>query len=249
MQKKDELINKLNKDITRLERKLECENLYNIRNSIISSVLKDVQVVDLALPFIVSAVLIANVPNFKDNPPFYKDEITVDTDFETIDTSSGIHLKHNSSDSDDKTKRIKYSTGWKVGTDGYYERTETIYQLNDKLNLDNKEEILSMSKVKIEQLLKITDIKTIKKDVLTKDDSIYSKDALIIVNHSTTNEQMVRLENANENFQNSITYLFLVFVFGSGLWKIEDLFTEKYLKDFQVNHGAKKTIAAKKFVR
>lgn len=231
MQKKDELINKLNKDITRLERKLECENLYNIRNSIISSVLKDVQVVDLALPFIV------------------KDEITVDTDFETIDTSSGIHLKHNSSDSDDKTKMIKYSTGWKVGTDGYYERTETIYQLNDKLNLDNKEEILSMSKVKIEQLLKITDIKTIKKDVLTKDDSIYSKDALIIVNHSTTNEQTVRLENANENFQNSITYLFLVFVFGSGLWKIEDLFTEKYLKDFQVNHGAKKTIAAKKFVR
>ena len=35
MQKKDELINKLNKDITRLERKLECENLYNIRNSIL----------------------------------------------------------------------------------------------------------------------------------------------------------------------------------------------------------------------
>ena len=249
MQKKDELINKLNKDITRLELKLKCENLYNIRNSIISSVLKGVQVVDLALPFIVSEVLIANAPNFKDNPPFYKDEITVDTDFETIDTSSGIHLKHNSSDSDDKTKMIKYSTGWKVGTDGYYERTETIYQLNDKLNLDNKEKILSMSKVKIEQLLKITDIKTIKKDVLTKDDSIYNKDALIIGNHSTTNEQMVRLENANENFQNSITYLFLVFVFGSGLWKIEDLFTEKYLKDFQVNHGAKKTIAAKKFVR
>lgn len=158
MQKKDELINKLNKDITRLERKLECENLYNIRNSIISSVLKGVQVVDLALPFIASAVLIANAPNFKDNPPFYKDEITVDT-------SSGIHLKHNSSDSDDKTKIIKYSTGWKVGTDGYYERTETIYQLNDKLNLDNKEEILSMSKAKIKQLLKITDIKTIKKEV------------------------------------------------------------------------------------
>ncbi|MDD6244416.1 MAG: hypothetical protein PUB03_01995 [bacterium] len=231
MQDKDKLINKLNNDVIRLQRKLECQKLYNARNLVVSSLLKGVQVVDLALPFVVSVAMLVNAPNFKENPPFHRDEITVDTDIETIDTSSGIHLEHIGTGFNYKTEMIKYSTGWTVDDKNHYERTETIYKLDDKLNLNNLEEVLAMSKEELEQMLKITSNKTIEKDVLTPDDSIYNKDALIVVNHSTTKDQTVRLEKPEEDFKNSITYLFLVFAFGSGLWKVENLFVEKYGKD------------------
>lgn len=228
----NELMKKLTKDANRLQNKIEHRKLYNIRNAVVRSLIKSGIAVDYALPFIIVAMIIANAQTSKGNAPFRVDEIVEKAGIETIDTSSGIHLEHLSYDFDYDDELIEYSTGWIVNEQGLYERTVTSYRLNDDIDLENKEKILEMTKDDIDNALVITDIKTVKKNALNPEDQIYNSDAIIVIDHSESEEETItRLETKSENFWHSLWYIVLVLFYGNNVRLLEKIFVKTYMRD------------------
>lgn len=228
----NELMKKLTKDANRLQNKIEHRKLYNIRNTVVRSLIKSGIAVDYALPFIIVAMIIANAQTSKGNAPFRVDEIVEKAGIETIDTSSGIHLEHLSYDFDYDDELIEYSTGWIVNEQGLYERTVTSYRLNDDIDLENKEKILEMTKDDIDNALVITDIKTVKKNTLNPEDEIYNSDAIIVIDHSESEEETItRLETKSENFWHSLWYIVLVLSYGNNVRLLEKIFVKTYMRD------------------
>ena len=228
----NELMKKLTKDANRLQNKIEHRKLYNIRNAVVRSLIKSGIAVDYALPFIIVAMIIANAQTSKGNAPFRVDEIVEKAGIETIDTSSGIHLEHLSYDFDYDDELIEYSTGWIVNEQGLYERTVTSYRLNDDIDLENKEKILEMTNVDIYNALVITDIKTVKKNALNPEDQIYNSDAIIVIDHSESEEETItRLETKSENFWHSLWYIVLVLSYGNNVRLLEKIFVKTYMRD------------------
>lgn len=228
----NELMKKLTKDANRLQNKIEHRKLYNIRNAVVRSLIKSGIAVDYALPFIIVAMIITNAQTSKGNAPFRVDEIVEKAGIETIDTSSGIHLEHLSYDFDYDDELIEYSTGWIVNEQGLYERTVTSYRLNDDIDLENKEKILEMTKDDIDNALVITDIKTVKKNALNPEDQIYNSDAIIVIDHSESEEETItRLETKSENFWHSLWYIVLVLSYGNNVRLLEKIFVKTYMRD------------------
>ena len=228
----NELVDKLTNDVNRLENKIEHRNLYNIRNFVIKALLKSGIAIDYALPFILAAIIIANSQASKGDTPFRIDEITEKAGIETIDTSSGIHLEHISYDFSYDEELIEHSTGWIINDKGLYERTVTSYRLNDEINLEDTEKIMSMTKEEVDQALVITNVRTIKKNTLTPEDSIYNSDAIIVINHSESEEEtFTRLETTSENVWHSIWYIVLALCWGNNFRNIEKLFVRTYIRD------------------
>lgn len=228
----NELMKKLTKDANRLQNKIEHRKLYNIRNAVVRPLIKSGIAVDYALPFIIVAMIIANAQTSKGNAPFRVDEIVEKAGIETIDTSSGIHLEHLSYDFDYDDELIEYSTGWIVNEQGLYERTVTSYRLNDDIDLENKEKILEMTKDDIDNALVITDIKTVKKNALNPEDQIYNSDAIIVIDHSESEEETItRLETKSENFWHSLWYIVLVLSYGNNVRLLEKIFVKTYMRD------------------
>lgn len=231
MQNSNKIFNKLNRNVHSLEKQIKHLEMYNIRNLAIRLVLKNGMVLRHTLPFVTSFLILANSPGFKDNLPFHKDEIMSTYDLETIDTSNGIHLKHLSDDYKYEEEAIEYSTGWKLDNMGLYERTVTSYRVSDVLDLNNPEKILSMSKEEIEQSLVTTNIRTIRKNALTPEDDIYNSAALIVVNHKTSEDKMLRSETSKENLVYSAVYMSLVLGLGIGLKKVKKILVKEDMKD------------------
>lgn len=228
----NELIKKLTNDVNRLQNKIEKRKLYNIRNIVVRALLKSGIAVDYALPFILAAIIIANSQASKGNAPFHIDEITEKAGIETIDTSNGIHLEHISYDFSYDDELIEHSTGWIINEKGLYERTVTSYRLNDEINLEDTEKIMSMTKEEVDQALIITNVRTIKKNTLTSEDSIYSSDAIIVINHSKSEEEtFTRLETTSENVWHSIWYIVLALCWGNNVRNLEKLFVKTYIRD------------------
>ena len=228
----NELVDKLTNDVNRLENKIEHRNLYNIRNFVIKALLKSGIAIDYALPFILAAIIIANSQASKGDAPFRIDEITEKAGIETIDTSSGIHLEHISYDFSYDEELIEHSTGWIINDKGLYERTVTSYRLNDEITLKDTEKIMSMTKEEVDQALVITNVRTIKKNTLTPEDSIYNSDAIIVINHSESEEEtFTRLETTSENVWHSIWYIVLALCWGNNFRNIEKLFVRTYIRD------------------
>ena len=228
----NELMKKLTKDANRLQNKIEHRKLYNIRNAVVRSLIKSGIAVDYALPFIIVAMIIANAQTSKGNAPFRVDEIVEKAGIVTIDTSSGIHLEHLSYDFEYDDELIEYSTGWIVNEQGLYERTVTSYRLNDDIDLENKEKILEMTKDDIDNALVITDIKTVKKNALNPEDQIYNSDAIIVIDHSESEEETItRLETKSENFWHSLWYIVLVLSYGNNVRLLEKIFVKTYMRD------------------
>lgn len=232
MKNSSDLINKLTSDVNRLQNKIEHRDLYNIRNFVVKSLIKSGIVIDYALPFIIAAIIIANSQAAKGDAPFRIDEITEKAGIETIDTSNGIHLEYISHDFSYSDEIIEHSTGWIVNDKGLYERILTSYRLSDEIDLSDTEKILSMSKEEIDNALVITNIQTIKKNTLTPEDSIYSEDAIIVINHTESEEDViVRQETSSENTWHSIWYIVLVLCWGNNFRNIEKLFVKTYIRD------------------
>jgi len=228
----DDIISKLSKDVNKLQNNIRYRNLYNIRNIILKILVKSGIAIDYALPFMISAVIISNSIDFETNPPFTIDEIKEKAKVETIDSSSGFHIEHISYDFDYDTESLAHSTGWMLNTEGLYERVVTSYRISDQIDLSDTETIFNMPKEEIDNALVITNIKTIKKNILTEEDSIYNQDALIIINNFESEEDfLIREETIGENILNSIKYIFLISTLGVSFMVFEKLLIKNCIKD------------------
>lgn len=233
----NELIQKLTKDVNRLQNKIEHRKLYNIRNNVVRLLLKSGVAIDYAFPFIIAAIIIGESQASKGNAPFHIDLISEKASIETIDTSNGMHLERTSYDFNYNDELIEYSTGWIVNEKGLYERTVTSYRLNDEIDLEDTKKVMSMTKEEIDQLLVITNVRTIKKNVLNPDDSIYSSEAIVVINHSESEiETFTRLETFGENVFSSVLYIILVLCWGNSVRNIEKIYVKTYIRDILVGY-------------
>lgn len=229
---RNELVNKLSSDLKRLENKIKHRKIYNFRNIVVELLLKIGIDIDYALPFIFTAVIIAYSNAAEGNTPFYIDEITEKAGIETIDTSNGIHLEHVSYDFSYDDELIEYSTGWITNDKGLYERTVTSYRMSNEIDLSDTDRILAMSKEEIEKILVVTNIQTIRKNTLTPEDEIYAKDALIVVNHTESeDETIIRQETSSENVGKSIWFIIMALCWGNNVRIIEESFIKINIRD------------------
>ncbi len=226
------LVKKLTYDVRKLENKIEHRKLYNIRNCIIKTLIKSGIAVDYALPFIITAIIVASGEAAKGDLPFHIDEVAEKACVETIDTSNGTHIEHISYDFDYDEEIIEHSTGWVKKDKNLYERTLTSYRLSDDIDLSDTNKVLSMTKEEIEKILVVTNIKTISKNTLTPEDEMYDEDALIIINHTESEEDTItRKETTGENVLNSILYIILTLCWGASLGSLGKIFIKTYFRD------------------
>lgn len=232
MDSRYELVNKLSKDAQKLENSIEHPKVYNIRNKVVRALLKSGIVIDYALPFILAAIVIVQVNIASGNAPFHIDEITENAGIETIDTSSGVHLERLSYDFSYDNEFIEHSTGWIINNKGLYERTVTSYRISNEIDLSETDKILSMSKEEVENILIVTNVQTIRKKTLTPEDKIYDSDALIIVNHSESEDEIItRPETFGENVLHSIWCIIMALGWGYNIRTIEKLFVKTHIRD------------------
>lgn len=232
MNKRDKLLKKLSKDVKTIENEIKHRKIYNIRNFVVRTLLQSGIAIDYALPFILTSIVISQIYTSRFSSPFSFDEIIEKANIETIDTSSGFHQEKVSYDFSYNKELIEYSTGWHKNDKGLFERTVTSYRISDEIDLSKTEEILSMSKEEIENILVITNVQTICKNTLTKDDDIYTQDALIIINYKESeNEFRTRQETLAENIGNSIYFIILSLLWGNCVRSIENVFIKTYIRD------------------
>ena len=199
------LIDQLARKEQELENRIEYRNLYNARNIIATRLIKGFKAADIALPFLMSALIIGSTPPIKKNPPFQQDMITRQASIETTDTSNGIHTYHLSYKKEFSKNELKYSTGWTINDKGRYERMEVKYDFNSLDNLNDAEKILSMTKEELDNTFSKTLPKHIEKDILSPEDYLYQTDGIILT-YSTTRKDLttLNLETKEEDFDNSL---------------------------------------------
>ena len=75
-------------------------------------------------------------------------------------------------------------------------------------------------------------IKTVKKNALNPEDQIYNSDAIIVIDHSESEEETItRLETKSENFWHSLWYIVLVLSYGNNVRLLEKIFVKTYMRD------------------
>lgn len=224
----EELIEKLTKNVKKIQDKIEFKNLYNIRNIVVRLLLKSGICIDFALPFITALLVILNISSVKDDLPFHIDEITVDANIETIDASNDAILDNSFYDGE----IVEYLTEWTMNDGGIYERVVTSYKLDDKLSSSDKSKVINMSKDELDKMFTVSNVKTINKDTLS--DYYYLLDdsnTVIIIDHLKEKETITRLETKTENFVNSLNFLCLLVAIGNVIAVLKKLTLKDAIKN------------------
>ncbi len=193
---KTKLMNKLNKDIRFLERKMQYPKLYNTRNCLINLLLRFGIVLDFSVPFIMTFIVVANTKfvNTKDLIT-YEDKVSR-KNIETIDTSDGSHIENINSNIYDKNF-IECSYVFKSDKNNYERKTIT-YEVNDEIDLNSLDNILSMDN---DELVKLLDKLNLKSSIkIEKSD--YVDDIVKVVNHKFVNEKYKVLKLTDSNLNN-----------------------------------------------
>lgn len=229
---REQLIEKLTKDVEQLEKQITNREKYNAYNKIKRALIKSGIAVDFALPFILATVIISQALIIKNGSIFKKSSVTKKANVETIDMSDGTHIERFSYDFSYDRELLKYSTGWIINDKGLYQRTITSYKISKEIDLTDTDKILSMNKEELDKILEITNIKTIQKSYLTNDDSLYNEDTLIVINHGTIEIPSDTMSyNTEENAFALLQIVFLSLFTGIGTSGIKKILGETYISD------------------
>lgn len=193
---KTKLMNKLNKDIRFLERKMQYPKLYNTRNCLINLLLRFGIVLDFSVPFIMTFIVVANTKfvNTKDLITF-EDKVSR-KNIETIDTSDGSHIENINSNIYNKNF-IECSYAFKSDKNNYERKTIT-YEVNDEIDLNSLDNILFIDN---DELVKFLDKLNLKSSIkIEKSD--YVDYIVKVVNHKVVNEKYKVLKLTDSNLNN-----------------------------------------------
>ena len=215
MKNNNYIYKKTKKEIKKIERIIEYRNLSNIKNLIISSVLKTGLVIDYSIPFFLVGIILFNVFSEKGITPFKRDINLQKASVKTIDTSSGYHIEKISYEEKYKDEILEYSTGWRKNEYNKYERIVTTYMLNYKVDINNIEDIFKYTKEELEEMLIVTNLYKVERDFLLEEDKIYNEEAIIVTNHYTSdNEMKLMKEHQNSNIVSTLLYIILLLYLG-----------------------------------
>lgn len=228
-----QLERELIKDINDYKYKIEHRDFLNVRNKIIRFLLRTGLIMDRAVPFYLAAFLTLNSSAFKNNKPFKIDNIDKPVYIKTIDTANGHHFEVICPYGSSYIDKIEYSTGWYNNDRGLYERTIVQYEFNS----DYVEDIINMTKEEIDNLLSITDVRTVSKNYLDDEDLIYDSDTVVITRYEKSNDiKLPVAETQSENIWNSSLYVAITFFCAMGFKNVKKIIIKNVIQD-KINLG------------
>jgi len=232
MTTKFDLIKNLQKEIEGVENQLNNSTFHKLKKFVIRNVLNLGIALEYALPYIIVLVLYFYIYKTEYSTPFKTDLIKKNLNAKTITTSTGITKEMTSFDTNYRGNSLKHSTGWLKNEYGLYEREITTYQIDNQLDLKNKDLILKMTKEELEKMIRIQNIETISKNELSQEDNFYKEDMLILTLTFDLEENYQIVEQSeSDNFLESIGYIVASLFSGVALSKIKKIVIKKSLKD------------------
>lgn len=224
----------IEKDIQKIEKQLHHKKIYNIRNLLITSLLKSGIALDYARPFILAGVIFAYLHTQYRTNSFEINEIPEYASVMSTKTSNGFERKLSSFDITYSEESFKHSTAWTINELGLYERTVTSYKVKFK-KYSSPEILLDMTKEEIDKILEVTDIEIVQKNELEEEDFFYNEDIFILVESYIDKEQiLMHTETKKEHLQELIFYWMITGLGGAFITEAErrNLLLKSYPKDF-----------------
>lgn len=208
---KNTIVDKFTNEIDELKFQMNHRKLYNFRTFLIRFLAKMGLAVNKWFPFILAYTMVFNSSIYKKNKPFRRDMISKPAYIQSVNTSKGVHREDICSEY--KETMFEYSTAWSMNNIGLYQRTITSYKVNDKIDLNNLDEVLNMTKEEIDGALKIIDAKVITKRELTDSDKAYDEDVLTITQYvKSKDEEVLRLETDFEIICHTALFISIVYI-------------------------------------
>lgn len=234
----DILINILLKKRNEIKDKIDNYEKYNQINIIRRKIITSSLAIDYAFPFILSFIILFNISKKTNSTPFIYDDIEEKEKIELIDTSNGYH-EENKYYEDNINPKIEYSESWKKNEYGLFERKVTSYIIHN-IDINDKEEILSMSKEDLEKKLIPLSENIYTKECLDEKDKLFLEDAIILTRVEETQNTKKTKESKEENTIFTLIYLALFILLEKSIKKIDKIiFREKIknkLKEIEYNY-------------
>lgn len=216
MSDEEKLLKSLTKEVKDMESMIKNAKLYKLKKQFKKYLIKSGIVLNHVIPYALASFISYGSVSAIGFNPFSFEEVKENAKIETFETSTGLNRKTSSKDIEYGSNSFEYTTSWKLNDNGLYERTITVYEIDDSIDLSDTDKVLSMTKEEVEAKLNIIDIKTIQKNVLNEEDKIYDEDMLIIT-RSTEDEDDFKMRNETffENILDVGFWLALTIVFGA----------------------------------
>lgn len=230
MVKKENILNKINSDIGKLEYQIDNAKRVNMKNFIIRKFIKTGIAIDYALPYILSAIIIFCGFKQKGQTPFFVDETKNESCIELIDTSNGSHFQ-NIVETNNEISHIEYSTAWRLTDYGLYERISTRYIIDETIDLNNIDRIFNMSDEEFQNYFTVIDAEIITEDNPANLDPMYNEDVIIVTRIINTNSYTIEKETLENNIFMTVLYIIITFVFGRGIKEAKRIVFRNYLRN------------------
>lgn len=216
MSDEEKLLKSLTKEVKDMESMIKNAKLYKLKKQFKKYLIKSGIVLNHVIPYALASFISYGSVSAIGYNPFSYEKVKENAKIETFETSTGLNRKTSSKDIEYGSNSFGHTTAWKLNDNGLYERTITVYEIDDSIDLSDTDKVLSMTKEEVEAKLNIIDIKTIQKNVLNEEDKIYDEDMLIIT-RSTEDEDDFKMRNETffENILDVGFWLALTIVFGA----------------------------------
>lgn len=216
MSDEEKLLKSLTKEVKDMENMIKKAKLYKLKKQFKKYLIKSGIVLNHVIPYALASFISYGSVSAIGYNPFSYEKVKENAKIETFETSTGLNRKTSSKDIEYGSNSFGHTTAWKLNDNGLYERTITVYEIDDSIDLSDTDKVLSMTKEEVEAKLNIIDIKTIQKNVLNEEDKIYDEDMLIIT-RSTEDEDDFKMRNETffENILDVGFWLALTIVFGA----------------------------------
>ena len=218
MSDEEKLLKSLTKEVKDMENMIKNAKLYKLKKQFKKNLIKSGIVLNHVIPYVLASFISYGSVSTIGYNPFSYEKVKENAKIETFETSTGLNRKTSSKDIEYGSNSFGHTTAWKLNDNGLYERTITVYEIDDSIDLSDTDKVLSMTKEEVEAKLNIIDIKTIQKNVLNDEDKIYDEDMLIIT-RSTEDEDDFKMRNETffENILDVGFWIALTIVFGAAI--------------------------------
>ena len=216
MSDEEKLLKSLTKEVKDMENMIKNAKLYKLKKQFKKNLIKSGIVLNHVIPYALASFISYGSVSAIGYNPFSYEKVKENAKIETFETSTGLNRKTSSKDIEYGSNSFGHTTAWKLNDNGLYERTITVYEIDDSIDLSDTDKVLSMTKEEVEAKLNIIDIKTIQKNVLNEEDKIYDED-MLIVTRSTEDEDDFKMRNETffENILDVGFWIALTIVFGA----------------------------------
>lgn len=209
------LIDTLVKQRDEIQDKIDNYQKYNEINYIRRKIVKTGLVINYALPFILSAIILFSISKKTNNTPFIIDNVEEKEKIELIDSSNGYH-EENICYGENNNSKIEYSEKWKKNEYGLYERKVTSYIMYD-IDINDRKTIFSMSKEELENnLIKLSE-EIFTKPYLEEKDKSFMEDCVIITRIVETENIKKEKESKGKNIIFTLLYIAMFFIIGNSI--------------------------------